>query len=264
MTINDFSPKRYYKLVLPTVGLLALIKLTAWVCGAGFDKLGKGLLQGVSFVKIMFPPDWSAFPEMLEPALQSIAIAFIATILGSLLAVIFAIAAASNLTNPIVRNITRFLIGLERSLPEIIILLILIAGYGLGVFSGIVALSLGCIGMLGKLLGDIIEEIDHTMIESLEAVGANKLQVIWFGVIPQIVPNLVSLALFRFEINIRLSIILGAVGAGGIGYELDTSFGLLQFHRGLTAVLVILIMVVGAEQLSHFIRNKIKLKGALK
>jgi phosphonate transport system permease protein len=236
MTFADFSIKRYRKWIIPTVVLFGLIQITSWACDASIYRLQHGLWEGIKFVAIMFPPDWDAFPEMLEPALQSIILAFLATVLGSILALVFGLMAASNISHPIIRNISRFIIGVERSLPEIIILLIIIAAYGLGMFPAIIALTLGCIGMIGKLLADAIEEIDHAMIESIQSVGANKLQVIWFGVLPQVLPNLISYALFRLEINVRLSVILGAVGAGGIGYELNYSFGLLQFHRALRAV----------------------------
>ena len=85
-----------------------------------------------------------------------------------------------------------------------------------------------------------------------------------FGVLPQIIPNLISFALFRFEINIRLSVILGAVGAGGIGYQLDYSFGMLQYHKALTALIVIIIMIFGVEKLSQMLRDRVKMEGALK
>lgn len=264
MKIKEFSLKKYRKLILPVIALIVLMQLASWVCGASFFKLEKGLWDGIAFIGMMFPPDWAVFPDLIEPALQSIGVAFLATVFGTVLAIVFALMAASNITHPVVRNISRFMIGVERSLPEIIILLLLISAYGLGVFSAVVSLTLGCIGMVGKLLADTIEEIDHAMIESMQSVGANKLQVIWFGVLPQIMPNLVSYALFRFEVNIRLSVILGAVGAGGIGYELNYAFGLLQFHRALSALIVILVMVAATEQLSNVIKKKVKLKGALK
>jgi phosphonate transport system permease protein len=191
-------------------------------------------------------------------------IAFLGTVFGTLLSIVFAMLAASNITNQWVRNTARVLIGLERSVPEIVILLLMIAAFGLGPMPGIIALALGCIGMVGKLLADAIEELDTVMIESIESVGANKLQVIVFGVLPQIMPNLISYTLFRFEINIRLSVILGAVGAGGIGYELDYAFNMLQYHRAFTALLVIIVMVVGTERLSYILRKNVKTEGALK
>jgi phosphonate transport system permease protein len=263
MQPKKFSFKRYRKFILPLIILLAVTEGAAIVCGATFGKLFDGLFRGVAFLGNMYPPDWSAFSEMLEPALQSIVIAFLGTVFGTIISVVFALLAASNLANPWVRNITRFFIAIERSIPEIIILILLVAAFGLGAMPGVVALTLGCVGMLGKLLADAIEEIDPLMIESIESVGGNKIQVIIFGVLPQIMPNLISYALFRFEINIRLSVLLGAVGAGGVGYELDYSFGMLQYHRAFTAVIIIIAMVFGTERLSYFLRKKVKMEGAL-
>jgi len=220
--------------------------------------------KGVLFLGHLFPPDWSAFPEMLQPAFKSIVIAFLGTIFGAFLSLCIALLAAANLSHPWVRQATRFIIGAERSLPEIVILLLLVAAFGLGAMPGIIALAIGCVGMLGKLLADSIEEIDPIMIESMQSVGAKKVQVIFFGVLPQIMPNVISYTLFRFELNIRLSVILGAVGAGGIGYELDYAFSMLEYHRAFTAMIVILVMVFGTEQLSHLLRKSIKVENALR
>jgi len=263
MKAREFSFTRYKRLILPLILLLIVTEGAAIACGATFGKLYTGIVQGVSFLGYMFPPDWSAFGEMLQPAFQTIVIAFLGTIFGTLLSVVFALMAAANMSNKYVRYITRFLIGLERSIPEIVILLLLIAAFGLGAMPGIIALALGCVGMLGKLLADTIEELDHSMIESMESVGATKFQIIVFGVLPQIMPNLISYALFRFEINIRLSVILGAVGAGGVGYDLEYSFGMLEYHRALTALIVIIVMIFGTERVSSILRDKIKLEGAL-
>ncbi len=264
MTWKDFSLKRYRKYILPLIILVLVTYGAAMVCGISYGELGRGLVSGVVFLGHMFPPDWSAFNEMLEPAFQSIIIAFLGTFFGALLSLIMALLAAANISNPWVRNITRFLIGVERSLPEIVILLLLVAAFGLGSMPGIIALAISCIGMLGKLLADSIEEIDHIMIESMQSVGAKKIQVIFFGVLPQILPNLISYTLFRFELNIRLSVILGAVGAGGVGYELDYAFNMLEYHRAFTAMLIILVMVFSTEQLSYFLRKWIKVDAALK
>src|ERR1700753_2796581 len=146
MSRGEFSFKRYRKYVIPLVLLAAVTEGAAIVCGATMDKLETGLVKGGSFLGYMFPPDWSAFSEMLQPAFQSIMIAFLGTVFGTILSIVFAILAASNMTNQWVRNITRFLITIERSVPEIIILLLLIAAFGLGAMPGIIALAIGCIG----------------------------------------------------------------------------------------------------------------------
>lgn len=263
MKPREFSFKRYRKFILPLIILLAVTEGAAIVCGATFDNLFGGLFRGGGFMGHLFPPKWDAFSEMLQPALVSVVVAFLGTVFGTIMSVFFALLAASNIANPWVRNVTRFFIALERSVPEIIILIILVAAVGLGEMAGVVALSIGCIGMLGKLLADIIEEIDPVTLESIDSVGGNKVQVIIFGVLPQILPNIISYALFRFEINIRLSVLLGAVGAGGIGYELDYSFGMLQYDRACTAIIIIIIMVFAVERLSYYLRKKVKMEGAL-
>jgi phosphonate transport system permease protein len=264
MTLRDFSIKRYRKLVLPFFVIAPLTIGAAYVVGADWTLLRTGIAEGLRFVYHMFPPDWSAFPEMIQPAVETLVLAFLGTLFGTLLSLVFGLAGAANIAHPWIRNTSRFLIAAERSLPEIIILLILIAALGLGPFAAVIALMMGCVGMLGKLFADAIEEIDRTSLESIEAVGANKLQVIIFGVIPRIIPTIIANGIFRFEINIRLSVVLGAVGAGGIGYELYHSFALLEYQRALTALIVVLSLVFITERISEYLRKKIKKTGALK
>ena len=230
------------------------------ICGFQLNALNKGLLDSIFFIKQMFPPNWDDFKDLWNPALETIALAILGTFLGSILSFIIAIFAASNLSNKWVKQLVRSLISIERSIPELFILLILIAAYGLGALSAVLALMIGCIGMLAKLFADTIEETPVAVIESLQAAGANKLQIIYFGIIPDIFPKLLSYSLFRFEINIRLSVMLGAIGAGGIGYELDYSFSMLQFHRALSCLIVVLVLIVIIEQISMFIRKKLAIQ----
>jgi phosphonate transport system permease protein len=264
MKLSDFSFKRYHKYVIPALVLIGVVEGASIVCGASLDKLKEGMAQSSSFIVHMFPPDWMAFSEMLKPAVESIVVAFLGTVFGTIISLVMALLAASNMSARWVRNTTRFLIALERSLPELVILLLLVAAYGLGTMPAIMTLAIGAIGMMGKLLADTIEEIDSITIESMQSVGANKIQIIVFGVLPQIMPGIISFALFRFEVNLRLSVILGAVGAGGIGYELDYAFNTLEYHRAFTALLVILVMVFSTERLSYLLRGKIKVAGVLK
>ena len=227
------------------------------VCGFQVSALQKGLHDSLVFIQQMFPPSWDDFKDLWNPALETIALALLGTFLGSLLSFIIAIFGASNLSNKWVKQIVRSFISIERSIPELFILLILIAAYGLGALSAVLALMIGCIGMLGKLFADAMEETPSAVIESLKAAGANKIQIIYFGILPDIFPKLLSYSLFRFEINIRLSVMLGAIGAGGIGYELDYAFNMLQFHRALSCLMVVLVLVIVIEQSSIYIRKKL-------
>ena len=254
---NPFSFKRYRIPLLVTLCIFILIFLASNLVGFNLRDLIEGFPKGMEVVSFMFPPDWTSFGDMLMPALQTIVMAFLGTIIGSVISLFFGLAAASNIAPKWIRNTSRFLIAVERALPETIIILILVAGLGLGPFPGIMALALGCVGMLGKLFADAIEEIDDRVLESISSTGASRFQVIRYGVLPQIFPSLIANTIFRFEINIRLSVILGAVGAGGIGFELYHAIGLLEYQRALVALLCILALVFCTERLSIFLRKRL-------
>jgi phosphonate transport system permease protein len=251
--------KKITRLFIISVTILATY-FAMKVCGFQPTALQKGLHDSLFFIKQMFPPSWEDFKDLWNPALETIALAILGTFLGSILSFIIAIFAASNLSNKWVKQMVRSLISIERSIPELFILLILIAAYGLGALSAVIALMIGCIGMLGKLFADAIEETPSSVIESLQAGGANKIQIIYFGILPDVFPKLLSYSLFRLEINIRLSVMLGAIGAGGIGYELDYSFSMLQFHRALSCLIVVLLLVIIIEQISIYIRKKLSIQ----
>jgi phosphonate transport system permease protein len=263
ISYNLRGVRRYQKPLLLVAVIAPLAWGASWVCGIRWDALWKGLGDSAALMKLM-TPEWDAFAEMLKPALDSVLIALVGTLLGTAISILFAFAAASNISPTWLRNSIRFLLGLERALPEVIILLFLVAAFGLGPFAGVLSLTIGCIGMLGKLIADAIEEIDRVSLESIEAIGATKIQLLVFGVIQQIMPSIISFALFRFELSIRLSVVLGAVGAGGIGLEMYRAFFLLDYRRATTALVVILAMVFITERLSEFLRKKIKAEGALK
>lgn len=250
--------RRYGKVLLPAAGILLLAQGAAWVCGARWGLLFKGLANSTDFLLRLLSPDPSAFPDLFQPALNSVLIALVGTVVGTAISLVFALLAASNLAPPWIRQGVRFLLGLERALPEIVILLFLVAAFGLGPFAGVLSLAIGCIGMLGKLIADAIEELDPVTIESIQAVGATRVQVIVFGVIQPIIPSVISFALFRFEYSIRISVVLGAVGAGGIGLELYRSFIMLDYGRAAAALIVTLILVFLTERLSGYLRKKIK------
>jgi phosphonate transport system permease protein len=250
--------RRYGRVLLPLAGLALLAQGAAWVCGARWDLFFHGIADSMHFLVHILTPELDAFTDMLQPALTSVFIALVGTVIGTVFSLVFALLAASNIAPAWLRQTTRFLLGLERALPEIVILLFLVAAFGLGPFAGVLALAIGSIGMLGKLIADAIEELDPVSIDAIAAIGASRVQVILFGVIQPIIPSIVSFALFRFEYGIRLSVYLGAVGAGGIGLELYRSFIMLDYGRAATALIVTLVLVFLSEWLSNYLRKKIK------
>ncbi|WP_188933680.1 phosphonate ABC transporter, permease protein PhnE [Puia dinghuensis] len=250
--------RRYGRVLLVAAGILLLAEGAAWVCGARWGLLFKGIASSTDLLVQLSSPDWSAFADLVQPALNSVFIAIVGTVAGTVISLVFALLAASNLTPPWIRQPVRALLGLERALPEIVILLFLVAAFGLGPFAGVLALAIGSVGMLGKLIADAIEELDPVSIEAIQAVGATRVQVVVFGVIQPIVPSIISFALFRFEYSIRLSVVLGAVGAGGIGLELYRSFVQLDYGRATASLIVTLLLVFLSERLSGFLRKRIK------
>ena len=261
MTWREISLGRYRPYVRPAAILSALVVVTAWWCEVSFTDLANGLGKGLAMLGLFVPPDWESLPDMIEPAMVTVLVAATATPLGALCAIVFGLAAARNISPRWLRTPTRALIALERGLPEIIVLLILVAALGIGPFAGVVALMVGSIGMLGKLVGDAIEEIDERTVETVACVGATKAQMIRYAVIPQVLPSLLANAMFRFEVNIRASVVLGAVGAGGIGYELSQAMGQIDYSKATMAALVSFGLVLAAERISDFLRSRVLAQG---
>jgi len=256
-------PRRLRSPLLTALILGALIVVSAHLCQVRLDDLPGNLAKGFEVLRFFFPPDWSSLRELAGPALVTLLLAALATPLGVILSLFFGLAGARNLAPNWLRTISRTLIGVERALPEIIVLLLLVAALGVGPFPGVIALAIGSVGMLGKLFADAIEEVDPKVLESVACVGATRWQVIRHAVLPEVMPALLANAIFRFEVNIRASVLLGAVGAGGIGLELSKAMSLLEYERAMMAVLVTLLLVFGAERISDFLRAKVMDGGRL-
>ncbi len=243
---------------------LLLIYLSMITCEVKINILITGILNGLGFILKMFPPNINVISKMVYPALETIIIALLSTIFGVILSFFFALCGASNIVPSWLKATSRFLMAVERALPEIIFLLLLVSALGIGPFPGVVALSIGCVGMLGRLFADAMEEVNAKTMEAVASVGASKLQIVQYVVIPEILPSLIANSLFRLEMNIRLSVLLGAVGAGGIGYEINYYFGLLEYKKATTAFLMVLLLVFLTERLSDYLRKRIIKEGKLK
>jgi len=257
MTWGDFNLRRYSKSTRPLLVLTVLVLFAAWECEVSLADLVNGLRKGLSMLDLFFPPDWQAFARMVQPALATVAVAALATPIGAVCAVIVGLAGASNISPFWLRLTTRSLIAVERGIPEIVLLLVLVAAFGMGAFAGVIALVIASIGMLGKLVADAIEEVDAKTVDSVECVGATRAQIIRYAILPQVFPSLVANTMFRFEVNIRSSVLLGAVGAGGIGYELTTAINQLEYRKATVAAIVSLTLVFLAERGSDALRSRI-------
>jgi phosphonate transport system permease protein len=250
--------KRYKNIALPAIVLSLLLWGGVTVAEVDLAALAAGIPAGINLLGHMLPPDWEAFPLLMGPALETVQIAFVGTALGAMLSFIISLFAASNLSpNKAIREAARGICSIERALPDLIVILFFVTIVGLGPFPGVMAVAVSSIGMLGKLFADSIEEIDPKPLEALAAVGATKSQIIRYAVLPQVIPSLIANTLFRFDVNIRLSIFLGVVGAGGIGFNLVMSMRLLEYREAMSAIIVILILVVLSEKISDILRRQV-------
>jgi len=253
-----------WKHLAAAVLLAVLTVFASFRCNVDVASFFTGIGKGAALLQMFFPPEWSGVAGMMQPLAVTAVMALIATILGMCLSLPCALAASSNLAPPLLRLTMRSFIALERGLPEIVQMLLLIAIFGLGAIPGLVALSFSSIGMLAKLLADGIEEIEPQMLEAVEGTGATRSQVIRYAVIPQILPSLLANGLFRFEVNVRAGVILGAVGAGGIGYVMSSSMNAMEYPRACMATLLTLALVFASERISDFFRARIFSAGALR
>ncbi|MDR9455616.1 MAG: phosphonate ABC transporter, permease protein PhnE [Spiribacter sp.] len=207
----------------------------------------------------MWPPTWEYLPSLLAPLWDTINIATIGTIGGVLLAVPTAFLAARNTTpSPrVLRPVALFIIVTSRSINALIWALLLVAIIGPGILAGIVAIALRSIGFVGKLLYEAIEETDPLQVEAIAATGASRAQVLNYAIVPQIMPAFWGISVFRWDINIRESTILGLVGAGGIGLKLQGSLNTLAWGQVSVILLLILATVIISEWVSAKMRHAI-------
>jgi len=207
----------------------------------------------------MFPPRWSYMEKLWWPMWDTLNIATLGTLMGIVIAVPVAFLAARNTTPSlyIARPIALFIIVSSRSINSLIWALLLVSIIGPGVLAGVVAIGLRSIGFIAKLLYEAIEEIDQTQVEAVTASGASQAQVIDFAIVPQILPSFFGITVFRWDINIRESTILGLVGAGGIGLQLQASMNVLAWPQVTMIFIIILATVVFSEWVSAKVRHAI-------
>jgi phosphonate transport system permease protein len=207
----------------------------------------------------MVPPKWGYMESLWWPIWDTLNIATLGTVLALILAVPVAFCAARNTTpsTVILRPIALFIIVSSRSINSLIWALMLVTILGPGVFAGIIAIGLRSIGFCAKLLYEAIEEIDEQQVEAIRATGASGPQILAYGVVPQILPAFAGISVFRWDINIRESTVLGLVGAGGIGLQLNASITNLAWTQVSLILLVIIATVVLSEWVSAKIRHAI-------
>jgi phosphonate transport system permease protein len=204
------------------------------------------------------PPDFSKLPAAVWPTLQTVDIALFGTMVGIVLAVPLSLLAAANMTPSRYAYYTaRSVIGFTRAVPDLVWALLFVTAVGLGPFPGGLALGVHSVGMLGRLFAETIEQMDMAPIHALELTGARRIQVFSHGIIPTILPSLLGISLYRLDENIRSSLVLGFVGAGGIGFQLLTAMNLFQYQEVSLLLIIIFVIVLGAERASAALRERL-------
>jgi phosphonate transport system permease protein len=212
----------------------------------------------VDIVHRSMPPDFSALPDAAWPALETIDIGLFGTIMGIILAVPLSILAAANVTpSRWLYYLSRAIIGFTRAVPDLVWALLFVTAVGLGPFPGGLALAVHSVGMLGRLFAETIENMDMAPIDALSLTGASRLQVFTHGVVPSVLPALTGIGLYRLDENIRSSLVLGFVGAGGIGFQLLTAMNLFQYRQVSLLLIVVFVIVLLAERLSAVCRERL-------
>jgi len=207
----------------------------------------------------MLPPDFSNLKELISAMFETIEIAFLGTFLAIVLSIPLGLFSARNLApNYFVYLVCKTIVIFFRAIPEFIIAMILVIAIGFGAMPGVLALGLHTMGFLAKFYAEDIEHINKGPIDALKSSGATKSQIISFGVIPQILPSFVANNLYILDRNVRMATMLGIVGAGGIGYELQSSFRMFQYERVSAIIILIFITIFLIDHFSAFIRSKIK------
>jgi phosphonate transport system permease protein len=248
-------PRARFLIGLPVVAVLLLWSFV----GAEFDfaKLGEGAVNMGEFLSRLFPPTWEKLDTIVELLIETLQMAIVGTVLGAVLSLIVAFGASSNIAPKWLYYPTRWVMNVIRSLPDLVFALMFVSAVGLGPFAGILAMTIGSIGSIGKVFAEAMEAVDRGPVVAMQAVGASPRQVVQYGILPQASPMLVSYTLLLFEGNVRGATILGMVGAGGIGLELTTAMKMYDYGHLSAIVICIIVLVTVIDQASAIIRRKI-------
>jgi phosphonate transport system permease protein len=243
------------------VGAIALVVLVSmWETGL-LD--GRRLSEGVpalwQLATEMFPPDFSRVGAYVGPLVDTAAMSIAGTALAVLFSLPLAFLAAKGTTpNKAVYHAARTSLNVLRSVPELIMGIVFVAAVGFGTLPGVLALGLHSVGMVGKFFAEAIEHVDPKPIEAARAAGATELQVIHRAILPQVMPQMSDVTVYRWEYNFRASTVMGMVGAGGIGFELMSSLRIMNYQEVFAILLCILACVTLVDALGAVLRGRLK------
>jgi len=228
-----------------------------WISELTLPRILRGISRLGEFLSQAFPPDPSRLKNVLEATLETFEMALVGTTFGAVLSLPLSTLAARNTSpHPVIYTVSRGLITLLRVIPDLVWGLLFIVLVGLGPGAGVLAIAVDVMGFCGKFFAERIEEVEPGPIEALRVLGASEAAIVMGAIFPVTLPSFVASTLFSLESSVRSAVVLGLVGAGGIGVELATSMQLLRYDEALTVILVIFAVVLAVEQLSALIRKR--------
>lgn len=230
---------------------------SAWATEVSFARMLEGIPFMLDFVRRMMPPDLSVLGNAVAGAVQTLQIAVVGTGVAALLALPVGFAAARNAAPSWLFYVTRALLNAFRAIDTLVYALFFVAAVGLGPFPGVLAVVVYTATVLAKLYSEAIEAIDPGPVEAVAATGATRLQVLRWGILPQLLPQFLSFTLYRFETNIRAAAILGFVGAGGIGFYIQTYLRMLNYPAASAVLLVLVALVMLVDWVSSRLRARL-------
>jgi phosphonate transport system permease protein len=238
---------------------VALVALgwIAWDTGADPVRFVRGLPWIFDIVMRMLPPDPRVLPAALLGALKTVEIALLGTAVAAVLALPLGVVSARNVVAPGLFYPARAVLNFFRSVDTLVYALIFVAAVGLGPFPGVLAVIAYTTTSLAKLYSEAIEGIERGPVDAITATGATRLQILRFGVLPQVLPLFLSYVLYRLESNIRAATVLGFVGAGGIGFYLQTYLRTIDYPAASTVLLVTVAMVMVVDAVSSKLRERL-------
>lgn len=245
-----------WAIIIGALIYLALALSSVSVDGA---RIARGLERGSRMIAAFLQPDFaSRWYDIQNGILESLTMTVVSTIAGVALSVPIGLGAARNLVPVPVYLFCRALVTLSRTFQEVVIAILFVVMFGFGPLAGVCTLAFSTIGFLAKLLAEDIEEIDPAPLEAIRSTGAGWLKTIIYAVMPQVTARLIGLSVYRFDINLRESAIVGIVGAGGIGATLQIAFGRYDYSVAGAILIVIIVLVMFTELASSQIRRKVQ------
>jgi len=238
--------------------LLALFFHGIYIAQLTPERMLSGIGRLGGFLGQAIPPDLTRADNFFWAIVVTFEMALVGTVLGTLLSLPVALMASDNTSpNKVVRTITRNTVAAIRTIPDLVWALIFVVAIGLGPAAGILTITVDVLGFCGRFFSERIEELEPGPVEALTATGSSQLGIIMGAVFPCAFPSFVATSLYAVEKSIRSAVVLGLVGAGGIGVELSTSMRLFRYDQALTIIVMIWLVVTASEQVSTLIRRQV-------